>query len=522
MSKRKTVESSPLPRAGLLLLLLLGTTASGCTLRLNGWGGGASSPAEKSGAYTGSECDAYRDADRSKQSKLGVRLKRDKGKQYLVYARRTDYEERAQVTALACADETEDRQYGGGIAASSALAQDHYAFHDRRFDHLRAAIMVVDCALNDGCNKDRVGPIHWYAEKTQPKRVAASLKRKGYPTGLAKGFLDRLKQAKGIVNKRVAELDPRRQYMYVEVPRKVADDREAYYAAHAELYGKLNELFVRIEKAKEARKAPDALIDDLIGLRDDYFSQCKGEACRHDLFPIEITEQLVLLAVIAGNDALALAEDRLLREDGARIQLFAAAMLAAMMEATKEENASWKKYKKAKDSGVDEAALAAKFGEPPPVHVSSDAPWFSWGKIKRPNYLAAVDSKGFKSAFGNVRRVVKKGEQATIQFSDRITKYEDADCYETGRVVAIRRNGRLVYDRYCTNFRTKVIRHEVDPVTVPASEVKGLRPGEGVSALVSASDREGYVLSAKSKGRMTQYRGHRIQPGAKPKKRAKR
>src|SRR5690606_26306255 len=139
---------------------------------------------------------------------------------------RADHDERTQVTSLACADETADQLYGGGIAASSALAKDHYAFHDRRFDPLRAAIMVVDCGLNEGCDKDRVGPMHWYATKVQPQRLIASLERKGFAPDLAKAFVARFDEAKNVIDKRVAALDARRQHMYVEVPRQVFDERE--------------------------------------------------------------------------------------------------------------------------------------------------------------------------------------------------------------------------------------------------------------------------------------------------------
>ncbi len=508
-----------------LLLLLLVMTCSfsvGCTIRLSGWGGTTSDSNGASG-YRGSECDTFRKADRL-DSQTSMRMRRDQGQHLLRYSRLPEHDERTQVTSLTCADETTHRLYGGGIAASSALAKDHYAFHDRRFDHLRAAIMVVDCGMDAGCEKDRVGPMHWYAEKVQPKRVIAALKRTGVAPELSKAFMARLEEAQATINKRVAQLDARRQYMYVEVPRAVCDERERFYGEHADLYGQLNELLVRAKSAKDQREVPSKLLDDLVRLRDAYFKRCAGEQCRHDLFSIEITEQLVVLAMVADDDGLALVEERLLREDGARIQQFSAAVLAAMMLATKEENANWKKYDRAKRSGVDEAVLAAKFGEPPPVHVSANAPWFSWGKGQRPNYLAAVDSKSYRSAFGNVRSVVKKGDMATIHFADRITKYEDADCYETGRIVAIRSNGSLVYQRHCTNFRTKVIRDKVKSIVVPASETVGLKPGEGVLALVTGSERTGYVLSAKRKARLTQYRGHRIKPapaGAAPDKRKK-
>ncbi len=519
---RNLVTMPRLPRArafpgGIVLLTVALSVASlGCIIRLDGFGGKTGS-AVKSGAFTGSECDAYRDIERD-DHKLGVRKRRDGGKEVLLYARRVEHDERAQVTALSCADATADNLFGSGIPADTALAQDHYAFHDRRFDHARAAIMVVDCGLNDTCVKDRVGPLHWYATKVQPKRVQAALRAKGIGDDLAKGFLARFEQAKGVVEKRVNELDARRRHMYVDVPRQQCDEREAYYHAHRDRYAKLDELFVRIEQAKSQRKVPAALIVDMIELRDDYFQQCAGEDCRYDLFPVEITEQLVTLALIADDDGLALAEERLLREDGARIQSFSAAILAAMMQATKKEAASWEKYEAARKSGVDEAALAAKFGEPPPAHVSPDAPWFSWGKGKTPNYVAAVEGGAYSGAAGDVQRVVHKGDVATIHFSDRITKYDDADCYDTARVVAIR-DGRLVYGRHCTNFRTRVVRDKVEPIEVPSHEAKALRPGEGVVALVDKS-RRGRILSAKHAGRLTQHRSHRIKPALEaPKKR---
>ena len=155
-----------------------------------------------------------------------------------------------------------------------------------------------------------------------------------------------------------------------------------------------------------------------------------------------------MLALIAGDDALALVENKLMQAEGARDKPFHAAMLAAMMKATKEESEKWQKYKRAKDSGVEEAALAAKFGEPPPVHVSADAPRYSWGRGNRPDYVAAVNANDYTTTLGNVRNVAKKGDRATINFADRVSK------------------GRRPRST------------KIDPITVPASEVARCDPAK--------------------------------------------
>jgi hypothetical protein len=123
------------------------------------------------------------------------------------------------------------------------------------------------------------------------------------------------------------------------------------------------------------------------------------------------------------------------------------------------------------------------------------------------------DGKGkdhFVEASGVVRSVSDAGKQnargaplSRVSFRDVVSTEGIESCYETGKVSGISFDssgrGTINYETACQTVGTKTNVEKIQPVLVPKSEAKGLKPGEVLVALVASDSREGLVLQSTAK-----------------------
>ncbi len=416
-------------------------------------------------------------------------------------------------------------------SASMGVQERHKRFDDRHPDHVVAALNVIDCAQR--CDRDplAMGISVYYAGLLQESVLADQLQQLQLPDDARSAFQSLAMASRSQVSAAAQGLDPRRKHMYIDVVEEVVAARKGYVEGHAGLYAKLDALEGRAASARGAGKAPEDLVKGMNELRGEYFSSCKSDACRFDPFVVEVTRELVLLHIAAGDALLARGENGLLAEKAAGRHLFSVETGTAVYRAMTEERHQWELYSKAKESGLDAQTMAARFGSPPPVNVDPSSDYI--GSENLPDLTQVLGtlegasalsySAGIIAQVADAHRTSTHGEPlAQVSFKPNITREDITSCFETGRVTGAHFDGNhaeLEYESICNVVGTKTNVEKVPPVLVPRAEIAGAQPGENLESLVAAS-REGVVVRSLAKGtsgsttatRVLQVRGHRL-PG---------
>jgi hypothetical protein len=483
------------------IVLFLSLGLAGCLLVTRGGAGNARTPSNGS-IYTGDECAPYQ----RDNARPFVFRSSDHGRPFFTGVRRPKMSALDSAIFLACIDST-DLDY---VKWLQPIADDHLAFDDRNFDHLRAANMVVDCALRPGCtgerNGDVLGMMDVYARAIDEARVEAALAAANVSRPLVQAIVARVGSARRIVAERATRLDRRRHEIYVDIPNQVRAERAEFYSRWKEQYAALDPLLVAARSGQGDRAQVG---NDLRAVRATYFERCKVEGCVYAPIVLEITQALVLLAVGENDVPRALAEAKLLADRRLELQLFSRAILASQLAATTLEAERWQKYESARHGGADETTLRAMFGEVAPIQIDAYGPAVTWGSRALPDMTATLPRNGIQNIVGNVRGVAVNGNRTVVTFEDNVVEYSDADCRETNKIEGIDSGGKLIYRKVCTNWRTRTERTKIAPIEVPADEARGLRAREVVYGFLDAQ-RRGVIASVVRDGKIVQVRGHRL------------
>jgi hypothetical protein len=406
----------------------------------------------------------------------------------------------SDVLARTCA--SGEPRFASDAQASVSVQRRHRMFDDRHPDLVSAALTTIDSA--QFCEHDRLatGISAYYAELVEPSALAAQLASVSIGEGAKEAFVQRAMAAKQQLAQRVSALDPHHKRLYVDVPREVASARRAYYDKNAALYAKLDDLEKKADEARAAKAAPSDLVKAFHASRSEYLAACaEGASCRFDPFVVEVGRQLVQLHAAAGEPLLAKAEDALLAEPAAGRHLFAVETGTAIYRSMLEEKKSFDDWTAAKKAGADDAALATKFGSPPPIEVVPSTDYV--GAELLPSLSAGDDpfefAAGFVRSVTDLKKTNGRGEAlAQVTFADNVLQADVLDCHETGKVVGATfdasRHARLQYESVCVPAGTKTKNETMAPVIVPLSEATLLKPGEELIAVVAPATREGVVV----------------------------
>jgi len=347
-----------------------------------------------------------------------------------------------------------------------------------------------------------VGMRALYADFVNEDALRKRLTGLGLDADAVKAFVGIFQASAKQARDEVAALsEPQRAFVY-DGPRSTALDRQAYYKKHAKSYAALDALVRKIEQRAEK---PDQLALQLRSLRSEYAATCKT-TCIHDLFYLEVTRRLVLLHV-AQQDPLGVVAEADLLDDAESSHLpFSTALAQAQHEREKAASMARERHGKAEKSGLEGATKSAVVGEAAPLWISHDA---VWDGIGTPSYRELVDAKAVHSLSDEIKSVKRSGTQAVVSFTVKKHEVEEPyACRRTNRVQRIQSDGTLDYEEHC-KYRTKVVTEQPPPpVTVPAEEAGGLRPGELIQLWTTKDQaRVGHVSRD---GKLVQWRADRF------------
>ncbi len=390
-----------------------------------------------------------------------------------------------------------------GLIEKRVYGEMHYEFDDRRFHHLRAAMILALCAgAQDGehfrCNKHTAGQMLYYAQRLKMPIVQKATSQLKLPEDVKQHFLARVTAARDLVVAETEKLDPRRKELYVTLPTKIRAAREKHFQTYAAHWEKLDALTAKIDQAIGSAKDRASLLAETQAAREAYVTACLKEPdatleqCMGGPIGRPLTANIIRLALAAKEGMLALVESGVL-EKMPDTSTAIAQMFFAQYQAFEAESKKAGEYEAAKAKNVDKATLKSMFGDPPPIKVDTIV---AWDPPQPASYEGLVepykDSVEWLDA--TVQAVSAKGARATIQFKKEAFLIVDESCRETNRIDRIDNDGRIRYREICKVKSVKKGFKTINPVTVPAAEARHLRSGHSIVIAYDPKTRNGLVV----------------------------
>jgi hypothetical protein len=171
----------------------------------------------------------------------------------------------------------------------------HFAFDDRRFDHLQAALMVTWVGQTTFLEDIRDRRYGWHERYSQPalfglmkvyadavdaRALGDQLARTGVPLKARDVFLALFEDSKARIATYVAGLGEAEKRLYVQTPAAVLVERAGYFEQNAALYVELDRLRPTIEKERKSSTVSKLSVRAVADLRSRYMRQCKKPECQ--------------------------------------------------------------------------------------------------------------------------------------------------------------------------------------------------------------------------------------------------
>lgn len=500
---------------------------SACTVRVgggaySGYGNETNESAKRVASYDGDECiKAYYALDEHNPSSD--------------YNRNSDRMPEldnplpeAQILLATCVRRSKTGTYGHEIEQWNKVkplsAEDVYlGLDDRKLDRVSAALTSVfimnsqDERFSRYEGKKWIGLVRFYGEILDRDMLAADVRRVALPDEAKLAFLklydDAVARAGSVI------LSPAETKLLVEIPVERVKARKKHFGQYQEMYDELDKLLARAEKARGNAEAAGALVEPLTALRSKFIGACGKVECR--AFPLwaHTTRELALVHV--GRNALldAEAESAMQSSRGRYVADMAQAIYVAQQAELQTVLEAQRKYKKAKESGVDEKtarSLAGSSYAGEKLGYNPAAELLFQPKTELPNYAKALDDKSSYD-YGRENQVplLSAGPggagKIKLSFEKETYKGEEAvNCRMTNRITRIRGDGTLEYEEICDYRPTSRTVELHAPVLVPAGEAKQLKKGDKIVFI--ARGEEARVLEVRRGDAVVQLRADAIAP----------
>ena len=407
----------------------------------------------------------------------------------------------------------------------------HGSFDDRRFSQVEAALMVWSCSQSKLCYSgaqeqyigvgvptDRgavLGIAGLYALHLDFGKLEAELAAMGLPEGVAPAFVAISHDASSKIVADIAELPADVLPVFVELPKLVFTERQAYFEQHAARYTQLDDVLARSAAARSKGKADPGFLRELLSLRSAYMEECGLRACQLHPFYEEVTRELVLVHAALGNAAAVRAEQEVFRTGDNHVPGLAQTIYLRQAPLSVAGRDAFEKMERARKEGVDEATARTLLGGVAPVrytHTSLVRPEMHW-----PDYAKVLGGTP-ASTSGYVGAVKKRGDTATVSFKSTSHKVDvPYNCRRTNRLERIHNDGRLEYEENCSWKQRTETTPGPQPIEIPASEAGHLKRGD-LLAVVLGSERRGWVRVVYRGDDIVQVRGDPVKPEPIPKK----
>jgi hypothetical protein len=392
----------------------------------------------------------------------------------------------------------------------------HHRFDELYFDHFTASQMLVQCLLADSCldGPHVVRPVHdyqnsianqrmaeqraappdvwqyyeagmmrWYAANVEPGAVQKRLAQLPLPPQAIAVYMRLLDRARTDVVAFTDNLLPDAKQIFVDLPMEVYTRRQGEYAKSAKYVA---ELAVLVDQVKDERNAgttgvSDDTVDKLVKLRIAYEKSCKGDCTGGTIFAT-MTRQLFWAYVSRGDAPAATAEAKLLDKlDPTAAQEIGDKQQKLIAEAQGRLG----RVQRAREQGIDpDAARSTANGSI--TDFGNGRYVYDWNGEFKVHWESLIPAGKVGPIEGKVAGFDRRGKDVTIRFQDVVSSWEEGTgCHETGRIESIDRDGRITYRERCSGSTTKSSRQKVEPVTMLASEVAGIQPGDEVIGFTS-------------------------------------
>jgi len=373
-----------------------------------------------------------------------------------------------------------DRHETPADPAARAYVVWHDQYDDRRYDPLLASLIVLDCASGDRCQSPYdyvVGQVDYYARIAPPEQVAPAIARLNVTDAVARAYMERYVAARARVLAAADALDPTSEdtTLVLAVPRTIRQQRQEYFQRFAQDWAEFDALMPALADAVHAGRPDHALLDRAVDLRDRHVARCVAETpfsttfCWNGTLARPLTWGIAWMALLVDDPVLAYTEADTYGRGPTLMSAAAQIVMAQYAERDIGRSYSW---------------------EPWPVRGVGNDP----GLVERVRALSdRLDWVGEE-----VERVIstRGSETAAIRFKTRVSGSTSYDCDDHYQIRADS-SGRPRLERRCRPGQTEVTRTVNAPVTVPAVDVQGLRPGNFALVVFDPRTRRGRLLEAR-------------------------
>lgn len=505
--------------ASRVLAVAVAALSSGCSLVLQGGGlglgAGSAASAQRAASYDGDECERVL-YDLSKHDHNDYNHNERKFPQV------DDPKPASQMLLVSCA-----RRQKKGVADHTIkqfakiknldVGKVYFDLDDRRLDTVTMAVNVIQIMDSDFDRHSHYTDKKWrglaafYGEIIDRKALASDVAKVGLPEEANKAFLalydDAVTRSKGM------GLEAGEQEIYVNIPAATYKARKAQFKEFAELYKKLDELTAAAKAARNDPSAGDGIVTKLSALRTEFLAKCGKPECRSQPLWAHATRELALSHVARKAAIDAMVESHMHAINGSYTAGFAQAMFAAQAVYVSDMAEAYKKYKKAKESGVDEATALSLAGGTRGFNFEYED--LIQPKMSLPNYAEALDEKRLRSSQremdGTVASTQPSGGNTRLVFEKETRQViVRSNCSETRHIMRIRIDGTFEFMVACESRRgTEVV--EKPPVVVLEAEAKNIQRGDVVRFL--AWGEEARILEVKRGDKVVQIRGDLVGGG---------
>ncbi|MBS1120429.1 MAG: hypothetical protein H6Q90_2657 [Deltaproteobacteria bacterium] len=437
---------------------------------------------------------------------------------YNAISTKKDPSAEAQILLLICPRRSMIGTYGHELPTWPLIEkldpeESYFAQDDTHPDVIGAALSVVGIANrkqddrndHDDPRASETGLALFWSTVIPPAEVEAALAPVQLAPDAKQAFLAFYRAAPSML--RVDLLSPVERNLVVDIPVAVYKERQAHITEYRQLYDRLAAL--RAEAAAARAKGSDlgALIDKLVALRGEFLVRCGKLECKNRPLYADATRELATLDVVRGDVVAARAESSLFAARGSYVAGLPQAVRAAQAREAAKLREQRAKFRKAKDSGADDATARQLAGG---EGAQLDSHFFLEPPMALANFAAALEhGDSIMPSSAEVASLKVTGATAHVVFKlNRIEYEEPYDCKRTNRITRIRDDGSLEYEEDCKYRKVTDSKAAHPPIDLPASEAKGLRVGEMLSFLSGKTGAR--VVEVRRKDAVVQLRGDRL------------